>query len=366
MQLEESNMKNSNKLLLSTFALAIATPAFVIPYDSSSNQVEAATTYAKTFSDVSKKNVYYDITHEMAQSGIISGYEDGTFKPNETISRKHAAALISRAIEILPRTTTFKAPKDLSTNNAYYNDIKKLMEAGLLAVDSKGNINPNKALTRGEMAKILAIAYDLETTGTNPLKDVTTANAKYVSALYNTGVTTGYEDKTFRENETLTRAHYAVFIYRAKDIKRVSAEDIKNMNDEEFKKLTNEQIAKIVLPFEIELYKDIPLPQGQTDANYLKEKLQKEYNAYFVKYGMNLNIKEKFFKESSYSAYASFTDYYNVLMNISSVEAVELVNRAYTTGTLITNENSGVVTDVKFVMFFDYVDGKLHFGLLNK
>lgn len=189
MQLEESNMKNSNKLLLSTFALAIATPAFVIPYDSSSNQVEAATTYAKTFSDVSKKNVYYDIIHEMAQSGIISGYEDSTFKPNETISRKHAAALISRAIEKLPRTTTFKAPKDLSTNNAYYKDIKKLMEAGLLAVDSKGNINPNKALTRGEMAKILAIAYDLETTGMNPLKDVSKANAKYVSALYNTGVT---------------------------------------------------------------------------------------------------------------------------------------------------------------------------------
>lgn len=214
---EGINMK-SNKLILSVLALAVATPAFVIP---TTLDVEAAT-YSKTFKDVSKQNVYYDIIHTMAQQGIISGYEDGTFKPSQTINRKQAAALVNRAVK-LPKTTAFKTPKDLSTKNAYYTDIKALMEAGLLTVDSKGNVNPNSPLTRGEMAKILTVAFNLKTTGTNPLKDVSSTYKPYVTALYNAGVTTGFEDNTFRENASLTRAHYAVFMYRA-----MNPETIKN------------------------------------------------------------------------------------------------------------------------------------------
>ncbi|WP_400194630.1 S-layer homology domain-containing protein [Lysinibacillus telephonicus] len=207
----------SNKLLLSALSLAVVTPAVAIPM----SEVEAET-YNKTFKDVSKQNVYYDIIHIMAQQGIISGYEDGTFKPSQTINRKQAAALVNRAVK-LPKTTAFKTPKDLSTKNAYYTDIKALMEAGLLTVDSKGNVNPNSPLTRGEMAKILTVAFNLKTTGTNPLKDVSSTYKPYVTALYNAGVTTGFEDNTFRENASLTRAHYAVFMYRA-----MNPETIKN------------------------------------------------------------------------------------------------------------------------------------------
>ncbi|MEK4488008.1 S-layer homology domain-containing protein [Psychrobacillus sp. FSL H8-0484] len=201
----------TNKLFLATLASAVAIPAMVAPM-----QTEAFV--YNPFKDVSAQNVYYDIIHKMRDQEIISGYEDGTFHPSETISRKHAAVLITRAVKNLPTTNTFKQPKDLSTSNAYYGDIKKLMEAGLLELDSKGNINPNAPLTRGDMAKILATAYELDTKGSHGLKDVSGKYSPYVAALATAKITTGFEDGTFRENESLTRAHYAVFMFRSMNL----------------------------------------------------------------------------------------------------------------------------------------------------
>ncbi|WP_042473136.1 S-layer homology domain-containing protein [Bacillus ndiopicus] len=197
---------HNNKIALMAMALALTTPVIVAPTTADA---------AKLFKDVTSKNANFEIIHMMAEKGVISGYPDGTFKPNDTISRKHAAALITRAVKILPKTTTFNAPKDLSTKNAYYHDIKKLMEAGLLELDKKGNINPDAPLTRGEMAKIIAIAYQLDTTGSHPFYDVSMAYNPYVAALYEAGIASGYEDSTFREKTYLTRAHYTAFIYRA-------------------------------------------------------------------------------------------------------------------------------------------------------
>src|SRR5690606_9785080 len=85
--------------------------------------------------------------------------------------------------------------------------------------DSKGNVNPNKALSRGGRAKVLATAFNLKGTKHN-LKDVSAKYNSYVSALFENNVTTGYEDGTFKENNSLTRAHYAVFMYRAMGLEK--------------------------------------------------------------------------------------------------------------------------------------------------
>jgi S-layer homology domain len=196
------------------FAMALTavliTPAVVSPI-----QIEAA---QKDFKDVSTKNAYYEIIKDMSAKGIINGYEDGTFRPEETISRKHAAALVSRAVKELPESEESKiAPKDLSPKNANYKDLMALYQADLLELDSKDKINPNKALTRGEMSKILAVAFDLEVKAAYDFEDITSKNPykEYIRAIYSNGVTTGYEDGTFRPNGTLSRKHYAAFMYRA-------------------------------------------------------------------------------------------------------------------------------------------------------
>ena len=86
-------------------------------------------------------------------------------------------------------------------------------------MDSQGNVNPNKALTRGEMAKIIAVAFNLEVKADYVFGDVKGSKyEEYVKALYSNGVTTGYEDYTFKLNGSLTRVHYVLFMHRAMNI----------------------------------------------------------------------------------------------------------------------------------------------------
>ena len=147
-------------------------------------------------------------------SGIISGYENGEFRPTESISRKHAAALVNRATK-LKATEPFVPFKDVSTKNAFFNDVKKLQQAGIFEPDAKGNLYPNQPITRAEMAKVLTIAYDLEVKVDLDFMDVPKSHpaSKYIKALYSNGITTG-DFGYYNPDKPVTRVHYAVFLHR--------------------------------------------------------------------------------------------------------------------------------------------------------
>ena len=82
-----------NKMFKMIIATAIALSVTVIP-------VQTGAAVKSPFKDVSKNSPYYEIVHEMRDSNIISGYENGEFRPTEVITRKHAAALVSRATKL--------------------------------------------------------------------------------------------------------------------------------------------------------------------------------------------------------------------------------------------------------------------------
>lgn len=222
---------------------ALVTPALVVPMNVSAEVVQTAS--IGDFKDVSKSHPYYSIINEMRDKGIITGYDNGTFKPDAKISRQHAAVLIERVTTLKPMVSE-KAYNDIPTSHLYYKAIKQLQQAGVIKADAKGNFNPTKDLTRGEMALILANAFNLEATKEHPFKDVskTSEEGKAISALHEAGITTGYDDGTFKPNESLSRAHYAVFLYRSLNYKK---EDVQaptelpklsmDMTIEDFKKI---------------------------------------------------------------------------------------------------------------------------------
>lgn len=234
----------SNKLLLSLSAFIMAAPAIVI--SPSAGAAESAHSYNKMFKDVSSSHPYYDIIHTMVEQNIISGYEDGTFRPNETITRKQAATLINRAVDVTKTLSYLHKigegkeliePKDVSIKSPSYLDIKAVLNAGIMELDKNGNFNPNEALTRGEMAKALVYAFDLIAHQLQKtFKDVSNTYSVYADVLYVNHITTGYEDGTFRENNELTRAHFALFMYRA-----INVEDYWTAEEAELYKMLNEE-----------------------------------------------------------------------------------------------------------------------------
>lgn len=96
------------------------------PYHVFADNVSAQTIDAQVkspFKDIATNYVYFNIISEMQKQGIINGYPDGTFKPDQTLSRQHAAVLIARALKVnnleLEKITEFVQPKDLNKTNPY-------------------------------------------------------------------------------------------------------------------------------------------------------------------------------------------------------------------------------------------------------
>jgi hypothetical protein len=110
-----------------------------------------------TFQDVKSTDTFYTEIRRAVYAGYISGYTDNTFRAGSTITRQEAAVMLSRIV------TPPKSPKSLSTLkdggsiSAYAKSgVQTMISKGYLAGDAGGRFNPSAVLTRGQTAKIIS------------------------------------------------------------------------------------------------------------------------------------------------------------------------------------------------------------------
>lgn len=177
-------------------------------------QTDAA---ALTFKDLTESNVHYNDIMGLADRGIIGGYTDGTYRPAKSVSRGEAAKIIAGVLEL--NVTDVKNPnfKDLPTTNVYYNAVAALVEAGVINGFEDNTYRPNDTLTRGQMAKIIAFGFELTASkNENPFKDIDKSIYKdSIIALFDNAVTTGKTATTYGAADQVTRAQLASFVIRA-------------------------------------------------------------------------------------------------------------------------------------------------------
>ncbi|OBZ10277.1 Ig-like domain-containing protein [Bacillus sp. FJAT-26390] len=133
--------------------------------NASITRAEFATIIAKVFdlSAMGDKNKLSDVSDHWAsasiaaliESGIISGYEDGTFKPNKEISRAEIISIISKIID-LKAVNTASAPAFTDIDGAWNKDqIKQAAAAGIINGAGDGQFAPNKPSSRAEALTIV-------------------------------------------------------------------------------------------------------------------------------------------------------------------------------------------------------------------
>lgn len=168
------------------------------------------------FKDVLKSHSNYKAIQYMQERGYIGGYPDGNFQPQEPITRKHVAALLDKVLKLPQPTSNQVKYVDVPKTHPYYTSIMKLSEAGIVSGGMDGRFNPDARITRIQMAKVLDLAFDLHMTTQNAFYDVYPDHWGYVhaNALFGSGVAKGYQGE-FSPNQSVTRAHYAEFLYRA-------------------------------------------------------------------------------------------------------------------------------------------------------
>ena len=168
------------------------------------------------FKDISVNNRYKTEITYLVENKLISGYPDGTFKPELALNRGQAAVLLTRALGLSTKDVANPGFSDLSTSNTYYGAVAAIVQAGIMSGTGDGKFEPGKPLTRAQMSKILVEAYGLTGTTDAKFKDVSTKHwaYDYIHTLAANEITTGYEDNTFKPGVEVSRMHFSLFLYR--------------------------------------------------------------------------------------------------------------------------------------------------------
>ncbi len=191
-------------------------------YDFSTPLTEDITIYAKWFLIVLpgvtvKKNTPKLNTAD--HFAYVQGYPDGTVKPAGNITRAETAAILFRLMDDASRKTYYSTKsgfRDDASGSWYNTYVATLNNAGVITDSSNGCFRPNEAITRAELAAMLAKFS--ETTGAaNYFNDV---SAKYwaanaIAICAKLGWINGYPDGTFRPDKNVTRAELMAMINRA-------------------------------------------------------------------------------------------------------------------------------------------------------
>ena len=192
------------------------------PYNFATPLTQDTTIYAKWFLIVLpgvtvKKNTPKLNTAD--HFAYVQGYPDGTVKPAGNITRAETAAILFRLMDEGSRKTYYSTKsgfRDVATGSWYNTYVATLNNAGVITDSSNGYFRPNEAITRAELAAMLA--NFTETAGAaNYFNDVSArywaANAIAICAKL--GWITGYPDGSFRPDRNVTRAELMAMINRA-------------------------------------------------------------------------------------------------------------------------------------------------------
>lgn len=178
-----------------------------------------STVYAKgkRFHDLKTTDWFYETVDILTSQGLISGYPDGSFKPNDSI-------LVSEFIALVVRIKD----KGISNGNPWYMPyVDRAKELGLVLDGEFDSYERN--ITRGEMARIIYRALSSEDQVSSDkdldlykdqIKDFNSIplNLKtYILKSYATGIMAGYPDGTFKPQNDANRAEAATMIRRLID-----------------------------------------------------------------------------------------------------------------------------------------------------
>ncbi|WP_312352783.1 S-layer homology domain-containing protein [Aminipila sp.] len=267
-------------ILMGTLIISTAAAA----YAGSSSRVADKTIYT----DLKSTNWAYEAVNTMSQKAIVKGYNDGSFKPANVVTYGEfiKMALVAATGEDVGNSTK----GNWATN--YYNKALELKYFGNSDIKAE---QLNNQIPRSNMALIVSSIlgekkidnYDeLEIS----LKDVnSTVKHDYdIIKAYASGIITGYEDSTFRPENTLTRAESATVIYRLVDeSKRVLPEEKK----EESKEPSGTDIASVIKNYKTFEQEKIDLGYGSVLAEATSYEFVTDMSGYKVTLRENMGTK---------------------------------------------------------------------------
>lgn len=149
-------------------------------------------------------------------NAYINGYEDGTFIPDGNITRAETAHMLYGVLETSKEDVNLTF-SDLENGAWYVPAVKAMTEAGIISGYYDGTFKPNRHITRAEFVAMLMRTENTQSGKELPFTDVPSYlwSADCISSAYEAGYIDGYEDGTFRPDSPITRAEAVKIINSA-------------------------------------------------------------------------------------------------------------------------------------------------------
>ncbi|MCP3761428.1 S-layer homology domain-containing protein [Domibacillus sp. A3M-37] len=194
--------KLGSKKSLALFTAAAVSASIVTPASAS-------------FSDVTSP--YKEAVNYLVEKGITTGYSKTEFGITGQIKRVDMAIMLAKALEL--NTSTAPASGFTDVPDRGVGAVNALKAAGLVNGKTTKLFGSNQPMTRGEMALILARAYELnDTSSALTFTDVPDRYEAAVKALVKSKITNGQSATRFGTNTPIRRGEFAIFLYRAETL----------------------------------------------------------------------------------------------------------------------------------------------------
>ncbi|MFD0586449.1 S-layer homology domain-containing protein [Paenibacillus sp. GCM10027627] len=168
-----------------------------------------------SFPDVNQNSWSANAVNLASKLGIITGYSDGNFHGSEDVSRAEFATMIVRALSLDPSNVSTNETFLDTEGHWAEAAINVLKEAGILTGVGDGSFKPDQSVTRAEIAAILARVMQMIPATSNSFTDTSTSWAQpYIEELYKAHIITGTGNNQFQPNAHATRVESVVMIMR--------------------------------------------------------------------------------------------------------------------------------------------------------
>lgn len=173
------------------------------------------------FSDVHDEFWASNSIKYLATAGVVSGYPDGSFKPNRVVTRGELATMLVQAKKIPVTTASATGYSDVSRNSMAAPYIVAAVDSGYLTGRKGDKFEPNKAATRAEAVAAIVKFDRTSLPGSlraGPFPDMTAKewSSRYVAAAKDAGMLGYLEGQNFEAKRNITRAEVAELLAKTR------------------------------------------------------------------------------------------------------------------------------------------------------
>lgn len=199
--------KTTRKLTASLLALTLLVPAPLLSAASASDSKATVQSTQQQTIDYMGHWAQKDF-QSWVDKGLISGYGKGIYKPNQEITRAEWVTLINQVFNLQEKSEI--SFTDVLKAGSHYKDIQKAVAAGYVTGYDDGSFRPQQVVSRQEAAVMLHRLFQLNasanTSAPKDVEDLPSWSQEAVLSLFGEGYLNGYSDGSFKGAKAVTRA----------------------------------------------------------------------------------------------------------------------------------------------------------------